>query len=589
MGWRMLSGRFSHRGGDDPRMSGSARTTGKSQSSKAVTDENDSKTANVQAQTSARGSTAHKRDSTRSQKVEAVKPQRKDTTRTSTGVSNIDRGSTTAQASSGRPKSSMKTTTFTEFFSAACAEPNDQDTSRTASMRSDFSTKLTSSGRGYRPNSNSRSRKTFNMGDLFRKGSNRDSGSSISAQEPVVGAPLDLEHRCHVQVDFANPVGFSGLPSDYESVLLSSGIERDEAVENAQAIMDILNNQYKGSHEKPIQIAGLRRSPRPAATGEREASRKLNIPLDKVNKDVFKLEDPRKCYHSIVKIGQGSYGSVYKATDARKKKVVAIKTVKPSDEEAWDVVTYETNMMRSIQHENLVHCYEAYKFSERAWIVMEYLDAGSLTEVIEYLDACGLGFDECHIAYILKNILQGLLALHSKGKIHRDVKSDNVLLGLDGSVKLADFGFCTELTDPRAKRNTVIGTPFWMAPEVIRGQKYGTKCDVWSTAILAIECAEAQPPWVKETAMRAMFLIATNGPPRLKDKNAWSAEFHTFMERCTELAPAKRASVEELLAHPFLAKSSPRTDMARIFRAAHQERKNARKSSAAKAQLHVAS
>ncbi|KAJ8903916.1 hypothetical protein NDN08_000447 [Rhodosorus marinus] len=570
-------------------MSASSRTAGKAQSSRPVMDENDSKNANVQEKSSARGSTAQKRDSTRTQKLESVKSQRKDTTRASTGVSSTNRGSTAAQPSSGRPKSSMKTTTFTEFFSAACAEANDHNTSRTASMRSDFSMKPTSSGRGYRPNSNSRSRKTFNMGELFRKGSNRESGSSVSAQEPVVGAPVDLEHRLHVQVDFANPVGFSGLPSDFESVLLSSGIERDEAVENAQAIMDILNNQYKGAHEKPVQIAGLRRSPRPAATGDREASRKLNIPLDQANKDIFKLEDPRKYYHSIVKIGQGSYGSVYKASDARKKKVIAIKTVKPSDEEAWDVVTYETNMMRSIQHQNLVHCYEAFKFSERAWIVMEYMDAGSLTDVIEYLDTCGLGFDECHIAYILKNILQGLLCLHSRGKIHRDVKSDNVLLGLDGSVKLADFGFCTELTDPRAKRNTVIGTPFWMAPEVIRGQKYGTKCDIWSTSILAIECAEAQPPWVKETAMRAMFLIATNGPPRLKDKGAWSAEFNSFMERCTELAPAKRASAEELLAHPFLAKSSTKTDMARIFRAAYQERKKASKAPIANAQLHVVS
>jgi len=127
------------------------------------------------------------------------------------------------------------------------------------------------------------------MGDLFRKGSNRDSGSSISAQEPVVGAPLDLEHRCHVQVDFANPVGFSGLPSDYESVLLSSGIERDEAVENAQAIMDILNNQYKGSHEKPIQIAG---EPRPLSLsfGRLRRSHAPKVDLLKVRLNALHLK-----------------------------------------------------------------------------------------------------------------------------------------------------------------------------------------------------------------------------------------------------------------------------------------------------------
>mmetsp|Transcript_72 Transcript_72/g.193 ORF Transcript_72/g.193 Transcript_72/m.193 type:complete len:543 (-) Transcript_72:842-2470(-) len=407
------------------------------------------------------------------------------------------------------------------------------------------------------------------VGDFFKSGTTKDFMKHNHSNELVIGAPICLEHTVHVQVDSSNPVGFAGLPRKWEMLLMDSGIDKNDAVANPGAIMDILNTQFKTEDDDLVQIEGLRqKSP---DDSRRNSAAVLGVPEDLQDFNVFKESDPRETYSSISKIGQGSFGSVYKAVDL-KGNAKAIKCIQPNDHDSWKLVVYEICIMKSIKHPNLVHCFDAYSFKDRAWIVMEYMDGGCLTDVIEYLDKCGLGFDECHIAYILRNVLQGLHALHGRRRIHRDVKSDNVLLGLDGSVKLADFGFCAHLSDRKSKRNTVIGTPFWMAPEVIRGQRYDSKCDVWSTGIVGIECAEARPPWIDETAMCAMFKIITSRPPALRETDCWSSEFHDFLQRCTELSPTLRATTNELLLHPFLKKASPQADMARIFRAALRER-----------------
>jgi len=173
--------------------------------------------------------------------------------------------------------------------------------------------------------------------------------------------------------------------------------------------------------------------------------------------------------------------------------------------------------------------------------------------------------NEPEIAYICREVLQGLASLHGIKRIHRDIKSDNTLLTREGDVKIADFGFAAQLTDKSNKRNTVIGTPFWMAPECVRGLAYDCKVDVWATGVLAIECAEGSPPLLHETQMKAMFLIATQGPPTLRAADEWTSDFHDFIAKCTVIDPTKRATAAEMLKHPFLKRAAKKDHMGRIF------------------------
>ena len=168
--------------------------------------------------------------------------------------------------------------------------------------------------------------------------------------------------------------------------------------------------------------------------------------------------------------------------------------------------------------------------------------------------------DALRLSPFVVQVLRGLKYLHDNGYVHRDIKSDNILLGPSGEVKIADFGFCAEMTGGMGSRHrSVVGTPYWMAPEVIRGQEYDNKVDIWSTGIMAVEMAEGEPPLLDLPPLRALFLIATQGPPRLKEHENWSADFRHFLERCLVKDPAQRANADELLAHRFLAKSLPTT------------------------------
>jgi serine/threonine protein kinase len=180
---------------------------------------------------------------------------------------------------------------------------------------------------------------------------------------------------------------------------------------------------------------------------------------------------------------------------------------------------------------------------------MEFMNGGKLTDLL-YVTK----FTEPQIASICKECLKALKYLHDIHRIHRDIKSDNVLLSSNGEVKLADFGFCAELSTGE-KRKSVVGTPYWMAPEVIRGIDYDIKVDIWSTGIMALELADGEPPLMELPPLRALFIIATQASPQLREPHKWSNEFRDFLSRCLQKDPSLRATADELLQHPFIQKA----------------------------------
>ena len=212
----------------------------------------------------------------------------------------------------------------------------------------------------------------------------------------------------------------------------------------------------------------------------------------------------------------------------------------------------EVRMMASSQHPSIVSYIGTWQQANEYWVAMEYMDGGSLTNVIS---TCKM--TEPQIGAVCKEILKALAAIHRHNRMHRDVKSDNVLLSLTGTVKLADFGYAAQLTEQQNKRNSVVGTPYWMAPELIRGMDYDCSVDIWSLGILAIEMAEGEPPFLAFPPLRALFLIATKGTPTLKEPDKWSDTFKDFMSRSLDIDFHNRATAEELLEHPFLRMSCP--------------------------------
>ena len=182
---------------------------------------------------------------------------------------------------------------------------------------------------------------------------------------------------------------------------------------------------------------------------------------------------------------------------------------------------------------------------------MELMDAGCLTEIL----GPDIDFPESHIAYVCRNVLNALAYLHRNNKLHRDIKSDNVLINSKGEIKLADFGFAVGLTQEENRRKSVVGTPFWMAPELIRGMAYDGSVDIWSLGITALEMADGEPPYYREPPLRALLLIHTSPSPTVRNPSKWSPLFIDFLKHCLDLEPLKRGTAEDMLKHPFIEKA----------------------------------
>uniref|UniRef100_A0A672TK89 non-specific serine/threonine protein kinase n=1 Tax=Strigops habroptila TaxID=2489341 RepID=A0A672TK89_STRHB len=272
--------------------------------------------------------------------------------------------------------------------------------------------------------------------------------------------------------------------------------------------------------------------------------------------------DPSDTWEIIETIGKGTYGKVFKVLNKKNGSKAAVKILDPVhdiDEE----IEAEYNILKALSdHPNVVKFYGMYykkdvKNGDQLWLVLELCNGGSVTDLVKGFLKRGERMNELLIAYILHEALMGLQHLHENKTIHRDIKGNNILLTTEGGVKLVDFGVSAQLTSTRLRRNTSVGTPFWMAPEVIACEQqldssYDARCDAWSLGITAIELGDGDPPLADLHPMRALFKIPRNPPPTLQQPELWSPEFNDFINKCLTKDYEKRPTVSSLLQHDFI-------------------------------------
>lgn len=431
--------------------------------------------------------------------------------------------------------------------------------------------------------------------------------ANTKGPEVEVSGPFNLQHNVHIQLDSESPIGLTGIPREWEA-LISGNINKSEVMANPQVVVDIMEFNESGfkipppspakpplpsskppvpaskppppmtkppppSSKPPPPVAVKEQEKATGAESEEEDDSPPPLPPDPDDDAWLEGGDPKELFTNLKKVGEGSSGTVYSGRYVKTGEKVAIKVISYKDQSKREAeaIRNEIFMQRTSPHHNVVQYKAAYMSDGELWIVLEYLSGGSLAEVVSI---CRM--TEPQIAAVCKEVIKALKFIHSLNRIHRDIKSDNILLAKDGQVKLADFGYCAQLTESTKKRNSVVGTPYWMAPELIRGQDYGYAVDMWSMGVATLEMAEGEPPYMEFPPLRALFLIATSGSPGLKEPAKWSDSFRDFLQICTATNPEDRYTTTEILKHPFLKMACPLKNLVPLIKKTKEVLKNSR-------------
>jgi len=265
--------------------------------------------------------------------------------------------------------------------------------------------------------------------------------------------------------------------------------------------------------------------------------------------------DPYTIWSLVGELGDGSFGKVHKAERKTDGTLAAAKMIDVKDESELDDFMVEIDILSECKHSHVVGMYEAYYHENKLWMMLEFCSGGALDDLILEIER---GLTEDQIKVVCRQMFECLHFLHTHKVIHRDLKAGNLLLTSDGNIKLADFGVSAKNKKTVQRRTTFIGTPYWMAPEVIvtetcKDDPYDYKADIWSAGITLIELAEMQPPYHDMHPMRVLFKIPKSDPPQLQAKNKWSKDFHDFLSLCVVKSADMRTSAGQLLEHPFIA------------------------------------
>eukprot|EP01127_Copromyxa_protea_P017140 TRINITY_DN5188_c0_g3_i1.p1 TRINITY_DN5188_c0_g3~~TRINITY_DN5188_c0_g3_i1.p1 ORF type:complete len:611 (-),score=93.64 TRINITY_DN5188_c0_g3_i1:126-1958(-) len=335
--------------------------------------------------------------------------------------------------------------------------------------------------------------------------------------------PNNPKHLFHVTID-PTTGEIRGLPAQWKRMLDESQLTLAEVKDHSSDLVDILRTSTKLA-EKTLRVQ----------------ENNLNI-WDHLVIDGFR---PTQIFKFVSKLGEGYGGEVHLCLNTETNELVALKKTELNSKNEVALAN-EIYMLKTIAHPNIVSYITSYYLTPQyVWIVLEYMDGGSLSDILDFHKE--LPLTEQQVMWIMYSVLKGLSHLHVMDRIHRDIKSPNILLNHRGEVKITDFGFAAQLANPEEKRSTKLGTPYWMAPELVSGKKYGLSADIWSFGILLYECVEGGPPYHDLPKLAALLHITKKGCPALSKPERWSPNLIEFLKLCCKMRPEKRKTAHELL------------------------------------------